>query len=153
MLDNGAPDQQESGTQSSIDCSCKHTVTAEAMVTIFCKLTFSLPPSLREETLGMSRLPASSRCIILFKDMLKLIAPQTLSNHHDSQGSSNRSNSRGHSALASTSEPNLSVICPKARVVVLQWFFRMRATQEHRIWVKADLNSEAINPALSLIHI
>jgi hypothetical protein len=119
---------------------CKHTSTIATAITVFNRLAFSLPTSSGPARLG--RLPASARCIIIFKDLVRLMAPSTTK--------------REQSASSNPAKPIQDdefkdvVICPSARLLILQWSLRLRATQEHRIWMKQHLDADATSSASTL---
>ena len=122
---------------------CKHTATVATAITVFNRLAFSLPSS--SGPARLSRLPASARCIIIFKDLVRLMAPPS--------NASSREHAASPTFLRSEASPDEFkdvVICPKARLAILQWSLRLRATQEHRIWMRQNLDAEATSPATSL---
>ncbi|WVN85619.1 uncharacterized protein L203_100768 [Cryptococcus depauperatus CBS 7841] len=109
---------------------CHSLLAVRAMITIFNQLAFSPPHSLSSSAKA-ARTPASSRCITVYRDLLDLLYP--LSEHSSTD------------AALSSRIAAVSAKCPKARVTILQWLFRLRADFKHRIYFHNNID-EAIRP-------
>lgn len=99
---------------------CKSLKAVEALVSIFTRIAFAVPLSSSHNT-GNRRL-VTMRSITLYTDLLNLVYPMTI----DTPG-----------------QPNHRLIlvparCPKARLVLLQWFMRLRADNRHRLFVRSS---------------
>jgi hypothetical protein len=137
--------RQETSSPEELNPSpCKHTATIATAITIFNRLAFSLPSS--SGPARLSRLPASARCIIIFKDLVRLMSPPASGPKRD------RATSPADAKITTESDTDFKdvVICPKARLTILQWTLRLRATQEHRIWMRQNLDPEATSSATTL---
>ncbi|KAJ9125277.1 hypothetical protein QFC22_000232 [Naganishia vaughanmartiniae] len=115
--------------------SCKAVRSVKALIAIFTRLAFSLPRSVRADTLRLSRIPASARCIVIFSDLLQLLWVKYIAPHHE-QLAQRDPERNGQSA-----EWHLS--CQHARLMLLQWLVRLRANKQHRIWIKPYLDDGA----------
>lgn len=124
-------DQRENQSMQT----CKAVRSVKALIAIWTRLAFSLPRSLRTDTLRLSRLPASTRCIIIFADMLQMFWPKYVASHHEALAQ------RDPDRNAQTAEWHLT--CQRARLMLLQWFVRLRANKQHRIWIKPFLDDGA----------
>jgi hypothetical protein len=123
----------------SVPQPCKHSLVILNAIAIFTRLAFSLPSTIKLGRMRVGRLPASARCIIIYKDLIRLLAPHPTNNR--SLGARNESPSGRRDSRSS--EPEVPTICPKARLTILQWLMRLRANQEHRIWLKQVLDDSA----------
>jgi hypothetical protein len=136
-----SPDVQDpasaapSRRQSEPVQTCKAVRSVKALIAIFTRLAFSLPRSLRADTLRLSRVPASARCIVIFTDMLQMFWPKYVASHHEALA--RRDPERG----SLSAEWHLS--CQRARLMALQWLVRLRANKQHRIWIKPYLDDGA----------
>lgn len=115
--------------------TCKAVRSVKALIAIWTRLAFSLPRSLRTDTLRLSRVPASARCIVIFVDMLQMFWPKYIASHHEALAQ------RDPDRNSQSAEWHLS--CQRARLMLLQWFVRLRANKQHRIWIKPFLDDGA----------
>jgi hypothetical protein len=104
---------------------CKSIKAVRALVSIFTRIAFAVPLSSSHNT-GDRRL-VTMRSITLYTDLLNLVYPMTT----DIPG-----------------QPKHRLIlvparCPKARLVVLQWFMRLRADNRHRLFIRSSPDKPA----------
>lgn len=104
---------------------CKSTKAVEALVSIFTRIAFAVPLS-SSHTTGERRL-VTMRSITLYTDLLNLVYPMT----NDIPG-----------------QPKHRLVlvparCPNARLIVLQWFMRLRADNRHRLFIRSSPDKPA----------
>lgn len=129
------PEGKDSRDPNNAAPTCKAVRTVKALIAIFTRLAFSLPRSLRADTLRLSRIPASARCIVIFTDMLQLLWVKYVAPHHE-QLAQRDPERNGQSA-------DWHLSCQHARLMLLQWLVRLRANKQHRIWIKPYLDDGA----------
>jgi tuberous sclerosis protein 2 len=109
--------------------ACKSLTAVLTLIQAFSRLAFA-PPHLLDSTSRTARAPASFQCILVFVDLLSL--------------------------LAYTDETEYGVrktgtaCCPRARLAILQWVVRLRADRDHRLYVVQDLDAE-LEPLAAIV--
>ncbi|KAL7423643.1 Tuberous sclerosis 2-like protein [Cryptotrichosporon argae] len=111
-----SPVQTPGATASPAHTDCRSLQAIAALIAIFTRLTFA-PPHAIEPGARATRTPASSRSITIYRDLLDLLFP-----------------------MADGAMAKVPARCPRARVLILQWLFRLRADRKHRIYFRADIN-------------
>ncbi|WVQ85585.1 hypothetical protein IAT38_007751 [Cryptococcus sp. DSM 104549] len=114
-----APPSQPTHTE------CHSLLAVRALITIFNQLAFS-PPHSFSSSAKAARTPASSRCITIYRDLLGLLYPMAEHVQGDSTPTSRVAVTQAR--------------CPKARVTILQWLFRLRADPKHRIYLRTNID-------------
>ncbi len=135
VKDNPVPPRPASVPAESLEnhvphSDCRSFAAVIALISIFTRLAFLTPHTLISASTRISRLPASSRCITLFRDMMMLLSPIV-----------------GQRGQEQTRTSMLHAECPRARLAILQWLMRLRANKQHRIWVKSDVDDAAMSSA------
>ena len=93
---------------------CPSFMATTSLIAIFNRLVFADAPA----TNNLARMPAASRGILLFRDLLALLYPMT--------GGPKKS-------------PQVPARCMSARLTILQWSMRFRADAHHRLRFDATL--------------
>ncbi|KAK8865740.1 hypothetical protein IAR55_000886 [Kwoniella newhampshirensis] len=109
--------------------ACHSLEAVTALITIFNSLSFS-PPHSFSSTTKAARTPVSSRCIMIYRDLLGLLYP--FAEHSGDE-------------TPTSSIAALPARCPRARVCILQWLMRLRADPRHRIYLRTNIDT-AIKP-------
>jgi hypothetical protein len=131
MSPSSSDGHQPAQTKSLLDMThsshdhCKSIKAAEALVSIFTRIAFAVPLSSAHNT-GDHHL-VTKRSITLYTDLLNLVYPMT----SDTPG-----------------QPKTRLIlvparCPKSRLIVLQWFMRLRADNRHRLFIRSSPDKPA----------
>jgi hypothetical protein len=113
---------------------CRSLFAIKSLISIFTDLAFA-PPHMLVSASSVIRTPASSNSIAIYRDLLGLLYPMT-----DTQ----------KKQASSAPAVQIPARCPKARLAVLQFLFRLRADSKHRVYLRPNLDKAATAFAVTL---
>ena len=146
-------------TSASISLDAKASNAALDLISIFNRMAFSSPwiassvdPSFDKAVRKKWGKQTRAACIAIYRDLLELLRPTTLPSPEESgdKGAFVPPSKRGDTHVKFESTPassSTSAASVRTRLIILEWFVRLRTDRQHRVYLVEDMDELTISGA------